>query len=296
MDHVVVRPCHEPGDEAAVRAVRAAARAVEGDPGLARPHGLVALVGDQVVGFSRMDWWDEADTTRLYLLSGCVHPQWRRRGIGRRLLAAQEEQAAAHWAAHPGDGPALLGGNAHEALLRRAGYRPRFTLVDLARDPAGAADADLPAPLRLRPVEDHHHPPIFAVLRACFERSGLGQHRMAYAEYRTDVSDTDLWLVAWDGAEIAAVLINERRDDGSVDTQWLAVLPRWRRRGIAMALLQRSLRLLAEAGVRTATIRTVQENPDRTVALYERAGYRVTARHPRFAKPLTASRSDEQTG
>jgi mycothiol synthase len=296
MDDLVVRPFHAPGDDAGVRSVRAAARALGSDPGPPAPNGLVALIGDRIVGYSRMDWWDEADGARLYLLSGCVDPQWRRRGIGRRLLARQEEQAAAHWAAQPGDRPALIGGNAHEALLRRAGYRPRFTLVDLARDPAGAADAELPAPLRLRPVEDDHHPLIFAALWTCFARSGLGQHRMSYEEYRTDVRDTDLWLIAWDGAEIAAVLINERRRDGSVDTQWLAVLPRWRRRGVAMALLRRSLRLLAGAGVRTATIRTVQENPDRTVALYERAGYRVTARHPRFAKPLGGSGGDGQTG
>jgi mycothiol synthase len=71
-----------------------------------------------------------------------------------------------------------------------------------------------------------------------------------------------------------------------VDTPWVAVLPAWRRRGVARALLQRSLRLLADQGVQKAIIRTVEENTNQTVALYEEAGYRVTARHPRYAKPL----------
>jgi ribosomal protein S18 acetylase RimI-like enzyme len=85
---------------------------------------------------------------------------------------------------------------------------------------------------------------------------------------------------------VAAVIINERRKDGSVDTPWVAVLPGWRRRGVARALLQRNLRQLADHGVPKAVIRTVQENTNHTVALYEEAGYRVTARHPRYGKPL----------
>lgn len=296
MDGLVVRPCRSPGDDAGVRAVRAAVRAVEGDPRPPRPgDDLVALVGDRVVGFSRLHWWDEGDGTRLYLLSGCVHPEMRGRGIGRRLLARQEQQAAEHWAAHSTGGTPLLGGNSHEALLCRAGYRPRFTVVDLERDPAGTPDAELPAPLRLRPVADEHHPLIFAALRTCFPPAGLGQHILSYAEYRADIRDTGLWLVAWDGGRIAAVLVNERRRDGSVDTQWLAVLPAWRRRGLATVLLRRSLRLLAARGVTRATIRTVQENPHRTVALYESVGYRVSARHPRYAKPLVSG-GGGQTG
>ena len=71
-----------------------------------------------------------------------------------------------------------------------------------------------------------------------------------------------------------------------MDTPWVAVLPAWCRRGVARILLQRSLRRLAEHGVTTATIRTVQENTNHTVALYQEAGYRVTARHPRYAKPI----------
>ena len=350
-------------------------RQVEGDVRLPKPGddwARVADVGGTVAGFSRVDHWAEADGTRLYLLSGCIDPAWRRRGLGRALLAHQEAQAAAHWREHPGPGRALLGGNADEtrpenvALLLAAGYRVRFTLVDLARDPAGATDPDqvrhpagrtnpnpvhdpasktnraaaldpvlatnsdsahktnpdpgrnpapatnpdqahdpapatnpdlthnpadktnpdLPPGLTLRPVREDHHPRIHQALEACFADSGHGQHERTYQDYLDDVRDVDLWLIAWDGDDVAAVIINERHKDGTVDTPWVAVVPAWRRRGVARALLQRNLRLLADQGVPTAKIRTVQENTNHTVALYESVGYRVTARHPRYAKPL----------
>jgi mycothiol synthase len=287
---------YRPADAGGAGAVRDAARRVEDTVQLPgdSPLSLIAALDDgTVTGYSWVDWWDEADGTRLYLLAGCVHPAHRGAGIGRALLRRQEAQAAEHWRTHPGAGPVLLGGNAEEsqpatrALLLAAGYRVRFTVVDLARDPAGADDVALPDGLELRPVNAGHHPLIYAAVETCFAASGHGHHPRGYADYLRDVRDVDLWLVAWDGPDVAAVLVNERRPDGSVDTPWVAVLPAWRRRGVAQALLQRSLRLLAGAGVATAVIRTVHENPNHTVDLYERAGYRIVARHPRYAKPLT---------
>ena len=290
MSSILIRPYRGPNDDDVLRAMPQP----EGRARPPRPDGLgwVAEMGGTVAGFGRIDHWDEADGTRLYLLTGCVDPAFQGQGIGRTLLAHQEEEAAAHWHAHPGTGPALLGGNAgpnqpvRTALLLAAGYRARFTLVDLARDPAGAADAALPPGLTLRPVHENDHPHIYEALRICFADAGHGQEIQTYADYLDDVRDVDLWLVAWAGDEVAAVIINERRKDGSVDTPWVAVLPAWRRRGVARAMLQASLRRLAEHGVKRATIRTVQENTNQTVTLYEEAGYRVFARHPRYAKPL----------
>ncbi len=244
--------------------------------------------GGAVAGSGRIEWWDEADGTRLYLLLGSIEPRRRRQGLGRALLARQEEQAVAHWRAEPGAGPPLFGMNPGDdatlALAHAAGYRVRFTLVDLARDPAGAADVPLPSGVELRPVREEQHPRIYATISTCFAESRLGQEVRTYAEYLAGVRDTDLWLVAWAGDEIAGLVINEREPGDTADSSWVAVVPAWRGRGLASALLQHSLRLLAANGVRTATIRTVQENPHRTVALYERAGYRVTGRIPRYAK------------
>ena len=298
MDDVLLRPYRSPDDDSAIHSVRDAVRRVEGDvgpPGVDHPMNLVAEIAGSVAGYSRVDWWDEADGTRLYLLSGCVDPAWRRRGVGQALLARQEEQAVAHWRDHPGSGRAVLGANVGETrpdtvrFVRSAGYRLRFTVVDLMCDPAEApAGPALAAGLDLRAVEPAHHQLIHAALVTCFAGAGHGQQPIAYDEYLDDLQDTSLWLVAWDGDEIAAMVITERLADGSVDTPWLAVLPGWRRRGVAAALVGQSLRVLAEHGIREARIRTVQENTNDTVGLYERAGYRVVSRHPRYGKPMPA--------
>jgi mycothiol synthase len=298
MDGLHLRSYRGAADDGGVSAVRAAVRAVEGDvwlPDPDTPASLIAEVGaGRIVGFARMDHWDEADGTRLYLLTGCVDPALRRRGIGRTILRAQQERAVAHWRADPGPGPALLGGNADEnqpdtlALLLAAGFRVRFTLVDLACDPRTIRREipPLPAGLEVRPVEPAHHPRIYAALETCFADAGHGQQPLSYAEYLDDSQDTGRWLIAWDGGEVAALVITEALADGAVDTPWVAVLPSWRRRGVAAALMARTVRLLADDGVAEARIRTVQENANDTVGLYQKVGYRVVGRVPRYSKPL----------
>jgi mycothiol synthase len=252
---------------------------------------LIVEDDEAKVGWGRLEWWDEADGTRLYLLSGGVAVPRRRQGIGRALLGRLEDEAAALWRADPGRGAALLGGNAGPdepetlALLTAAGYQTRFTLVDLARDPTGTkGTTDLPDGVELRPVEPEHHPAIHAAIQESFDHTGLGQRPFSYAEYLADAEG--LQLVAWDEQGIAAVVINDTLEPGVADTPWVAVLPRRRRQGLASALLRRNLTLLAEHGIREARIRTVQENPNNTVALYESLGYRVTGRTPRYAEPL----------
>ncbi|MEV6522683.1 GNAT family N-acetyltransferase [Longispora sp. NPDC051575] len=301
-----LRPYNAPGDLAAVEAVRAAVLAAEGDVWLPGPgdddvadnlpHCVLAELDGRVVGYAWTQWWTEADGTRLYLLTGAVAPDSRGRGVGRALLARQEARAA-ELAAAEGAARPVLGGNADEsqpgtrALLLAAGFEIAFTKVHLEAA-TGRYDAALPTGFDLRPVTPDQHPVLHAAIEACFVDSPNGYVERTFEEYLEEVaeeqSDLDLWLAAWDGDELAGVVVNTIGADGTGGTPWVAVLPRWRRRGLARALMYRSLDLLAARGVTRTALHTVLENENDSVGLYESVGYEVVARRPRYRKPLAA--------
>lgn len=305
---VVLRPYRGSADLKGVEAVRAAVRDADGDVWLPGPDGsddpdaehpfcLIAEADSgETVGFTWMQWWDEADRTRIYLLLGGIAPGWRRRGVGTALLRLQEERVAAFDRAESSrTGPAVFGINvapaqlASLALVTANDYRMAFTSVDMAYEIDGLPDGPygpLPGGLVLRPVEEEHHPAIHRVIEECFAGARNGYQARTYEEYLHDVQDVDVWCVAWADDEIAAVVVNELQPDGTALTPWVGVLPAWRKHGVGLALMRHTLRVLADRGVSTARLSTVQENPDNSVGLYERAGYRVVSRQPRYRKPV----------
>lgn len=287
-----------PADDTAIGRVRRAVLAADGDGWLPGPDDDegppqacgIAEVDGEVVGFTWLRHWTEADGTELYLVLGCVDPAHRGRGAGSALLGRQEAYAASLAA---GSDRAVLGANAGEhrpdarQLLLDHGYRVAFTVVQLSRAVADpVAPAVLPDGLQIRPVLDAHQPMIHAAITECFDDAGQGMMPVPYDGYLADVRDTELWVVAWAGDEVAGLVTAERRDDGSVDSPWVAVRPAYRRRGLGRALMARMLAGLRAHGVATAVITTHAENPHGSVALYEQAGYRVVDRQPRYRKPM----------
>ncbi|MDG4823978.1 GNAT family N-acetyltransferase [Asanoa sp. WMMD1127] len=297
---VVMRACRGVDDIDGIRALSAAVRQADGDAWLPDdvsapdPHRAVAADAEtgEIVGVTSMEWWDEADGTRLYLLSGCVDPRRRRRGVGAAILRWQEEQAVAFDRDQPSTAAARAFGvnvapqqTANHALVTAAGYRVAFTVLELTCRPQGDAGA-LPAGLELRAVETTHHRRIHEAVEECFAASRHGYQARTHEQYLQDVRDVDLWQVAWAGDEVAAVVATELEPDGTATTPWVAVRPPWRRRGVGLALMRHTLRALAGRGVPLARLRTIEENPHNSVGLYERAGYTITDRQPRYRKPL----------
>jgi ribosomal protein S18 acetylase RimI-like enzyme len=104
-------------------------------------------------------------------------------------------------------------------------------------------------------------------------------------------NDLSLWLVAFDGDEIAGGVIN------SIDAQqneamgfrrgWLSsVFTRraWRRRGVARALIARSLLLHRERGMTSAALGVDADNPSGALGLYEGVGFAVNYRATAWRK------------
>jgi len=90
--------------------------------------------------------------------------------------------------------------------------------------------------------------------------------------------EPDLWLVAWDGDDVAGASLNYPERSGDPGHGWvgtLGVRRDWRRRGLGEALLRRSFALLHARGQRKVRLGVDAENLTGATRLYERVGMRV---------------------
>jgi len=313
---LVFRPFGGPGDLRDFAAVRAACAvedrvddlsSVEGVPTLADlekrmvvaegfdpAHDvLVAEVDGQVVGYSSAIWWTETDGTWVYLTLGWVLPQWRGRGIGTAMLHWTEGRLRDLAASHPTQGKAFLAANASEtetdtaALLRCEGYRPAFSVIELGMDDlTGLRAAPLPKGFLTRPLHSCDLPDLHRSMDQAYVGHAFSE-TPPYEEWAARQTDLGTWHVAWDTAteaiagQVQAVLYKGRGEVAEV-----SVGAPYRRRGLGRALLSRALLALREQGVQEARIHTLAENPHQSWHLYEKVGFRVLKRFPRYRKSM----------
>lgn len=264
---------------------------------------LFAELKGNAIGWTRVSWRQEHSGDRVYRHRGLLDPEWRRRGIGRALLLHSERRLRAIAASHPSDDRRLFqvwcadteGGT--EALLRSEGYEPARYLQEMSR----TLEDDLPSrPLpegfEVRPVEEAHIRPIWEANEEAFHDHWGTTPRTAqdYEEWRGDRRfDPDLWKVAWDGDEVAGMVLNVIDEDENWEfdrkrgyTEDIAVRRAWRRRGLATGLIAQSLRSLRDLGMKEAALAVDTENLSGALRLYEGLGFERFKLYTVFRKPL----------
>jgi ribosomal protein S18 acetylase RimI-like enzyme len=236
---------------------------------------------------------------------GGVHPRWRRRGIGRAVLAWQEATARRKVEAAAKPVPARAQVTTEErltgctTLLEGAGFRPVRWYIDMSRRLEGTPVPDVPLDdgLRLVPFDE-----------SLDERVRLA-HNESFAEHwgsepRT-VEDWQRWttghrnfradwsFVVLDGDEVAGyTLASAYEQDWAAQgytsgwTDLLGVRPAWRGRRLAPALLAASMRAFAGSGMDRADIGVDSENASGALQLYTRLGYVEQRRGVMYAKDL----------
>jgi mycothiol synthase len=317
MDSIQFRSAQGPDDAAALLTVHARCAAADGDD----PHSLLAYrptvdwyrdelatsdpddwtiaeADGQIVGYGHTMWdWAERDGTHVLLHLGWVAPAWRRRGIGRELLARLETRLRER-AASIRPVRAEYGANAaaHERdavrLMRRSGYVVGYTVWEMEHDGSERAIPPLPAGYELRPVLPEHHLMIWQSIGDAYDASRAGGR---FAERPTDarfrsyfqspLSEPALWFVAWYGSRIAGQVLCRVREQGGEIFE-VSVGVGHRRRGLARALVLHALDALRERAVPRIRLYTMYENPTRAWQLYEAVGFRRVAEFPRWRKPL----------
>lgn len=179
-------------------------------------------------------------------------------------------------------------------VASRRGYEPwRHSLtMEIAFD-APPAVPQPPAGLELRAYRDVDADSVCAAIDDAF--AGDPFHRAvtpsAFREFflRARGFDPILWLLAWDGAELAGLSLNYPEHGGDRSLGWvdtLGVRRPWRRRGLGEALLRRSFALLYERGLRRVGLGVDAQNVTGALRLYERAGMRQVRRSDNWQKSL----------
>ncbi len=265
---------------------------------------LVVELDGRVIGYSQQNWVEELDTVAFrhqeYLL-----PDRRGLGIRRAMLArcearAREVAAAMDIEKRMEMSTWLCGDEVSWAeKLERAGHAPARYFHEMLRD-LGEPIEDRPLPdgLEVRPVPEEDYRKVFFAANEAELDHWAGrewteedfQHFMG-----NPVTDPSLWMVAYDGDEVAGTVLNwvNHEENMQMDRRWgyteiIAVRRPYRGRGLAKALITRSMRMLRDMGMEYANLGVDTENPSGAVGLYEGLGYQVLKSYMVYRKDLGA--------
>lgn len=277
------------------------------DPINQDPHHdrLIGELDGRMVGFCEVRWDQVTQGPRLYRHQSYVVPELRQTGVRRALLKWSEARLREIADTHPVTPAKAFWTWANDvendwkSLVIREGYEPDLHVYEMVRHDLGNLPAlSLPAGIEIRPVRPADVRAVWNLTKeAMRDESDYSEedydepHFQAFMNLPT--TDPNLWAVAWSGEEPVGVVkpyINEdenrqyNRKRGH--TESIAVARGWRRKGIASALLERSLRTLRDCGMTSATMDVDAHNPSGALRVYQGLGFEMAKSFTFYQKPL----------
>jgi GNAT superfamily N-acetyltransferase len=257
---------------------------------------LLVDVNDILIGYANTEWRFEDNGDCLHFINLYLVREWRNYGLELAMqrhmehcarVAATAELDATHW--FSSKTPETW--QARVEMLHSLGYLPvryyfemqRFLLDD------NLPESLLPTGLAFRPPLPRHYRSIWEAGEECFRDQ---QDYVAASEesYQAWVSmpdlDPSLWLVAWDGDQVAGAAINTIHEGNWGETDDLFVRRPWRKRGLGRALLIGSLHLFKARGLTAAGLGVDAENASGALGLYESVGFRPYQRLVSYRKRI----------
>jgi GNAT superfamily N-acetyltransferase len=265
---------------------------------------LLAEVDERVVGYSRVTWYvDEHAKARIYVSFAFIHPDWRRKGIGRAMLHHNQARLSAIAAGHPDDMPRFFESfgqdseKENERLLLSEGYQPvRHGNLMVRPNLDNIPDLPLPEGLEVHPVLPEHHRKIWDAAAEAF-RDHWGYAEQTEEDYQSwqqhRNTQPEMWEVAWDGDEVAgsvqAYIDTQENEEYQRKRGWtegISTRRPYRKQGLAAALMARSLRKQKSLGMTESALGVDTQNLSGALRLYEKMGFRMVHRSTTYRKPF----------
>lgn len=271
---------------------------------------LFAEVNGDVIAYSRVEWNLSKDGEWLGFHINFMHPAWRRKGIGRTMLRYNESRLRQIAARQLEDGELQASTPlffdvytadseaGKEALLLNEGYqavRHEYSMVRPLSEPIQVTP--MPEGLEVRRARPEHYRRIWDASQEAF-RDHWGFIPAPEEEYQRwlneSIFDPVLWKVAWDGDQVAGMVLNfvNQRENEEFErqrgyTEAISVRRPWRRRGLARALLTRSLKMFKDMGMTEAALGVDTQNLSGALRLYESVGFRAVRRETIYRKQFS---------
>lgn len=232
-----------------------------------------------------------------------VHPEFKGQGVEAALLnalenrvqvqhiplAAPEQRVFIRVALDNKD-------EAGKAILAQAGYTPvRYHWrmgINLESAPPALV---LPEGLEFRPFNKDEHATAIWQARNEAYLGNWGSRQFSFEEFsyftfENPEYDPSLWMVIWDGDEVAGFSINQYR----MGIGWiyiLAVRPAWRAKKLGLALLHRSFAEFYQRGTKSIGLGVDAANVTGANKLYQKVGMTTISEFVTMEKELRAGKT-----
>ena len=256
------------------------------------------------IGFSRMTWYTGKDGVRLYCQVSYLREESRGQGLWLQMVKKNDirlrEIAAHHPESEQGFCQAWASKNEKDwiSALEINDYQAVRHFNNMIRKLDGIPDYVLPTGLDIRPVQPEHLKSIWEAQREVqvelFEFVEERWKNETYQSWADDSSHTPhLWQVAWDGDQVAGMVLPRINENDNQElnrkrgyTEHIFVRKPWRQRGLAKALLARSLQTLKIQGMEEAELGVDSENDSGAFEFYKQMGYQTESIDIWFRKPM----------
>jgi ribosomal protein S18 acetylase RimI-like enzyme len=182
--------------------------------------------------------------------------------------------------------------------VEEIGFAPARYIIGMVRPCSQPVEiSPLPEGIEVRPVEESHMRAIFDA-----ENEAFLDHWGSVDPTETDyqrwlempIHKPNLWKVAWDDDQVVGMVRNYVNETENEDfnrqrgyTEEISVRRPWRRKGIARALLTRSIQMFIEMGMEETALGVDTENPSGALKLYQDVGYTEDKRYITYRKPVS---------
>jgi len=259
--------------------------------------------GDEVIGYGEFHS-EQADAVNTSFLTN-VHilPEWRGKGIREVVLRHIEGQLLEH--ARKSNLKGFFETWANEApnewrdVLLRDGFEPHFYVLEMSHSSLDQVpEHPLPAGIEVRQVPPEKYRDVWEGMRTSFRNEPWFSEELFDEDHfkawmAKPNFEPGLWQTAWDGDRIVGNVqnfINTEENQlfgkrvGHTEEIWVA--QDWQRKGVAKAIISRSLRHLAKLGMTEASLDMNAHNISGALQLYTSLGYKPVHQFVWLRKPL----------